>query len=350
MEALVSDGAAIGSWQVTSASWGYVTPEGEDLSDGDFDGDGDVDGDDLGVWEAGLPQADGNEDGQIDEADYQVWLENAGPKVKNVTLSRPGSTDPAYDFDDVVGNGEQLRTVPVGAVNQIAVQFTKDVDISSGDLEFIALNRVVTEPTVSSFDPPTSGNGYTATWTLSAPLPGAQYLLRLADSIEDFSGNALDGEWTNPASYNTATTTTIFPSGDNVAGGDFEFVFTILPGDANRDNQVTATDFGIVITNLNDPGTFAWTQGDFNGNGSVTGADYGYLLQFLNKANWQNLSVLGDYDDDYDWDGSDAIAFSTYYNSNDLAADLTGDSVLDSADFDAALALYNFGIELSVLS
>lgn len=276
-------------------------------------------------------------------------LPSSPPKVTNVTLSRPGSTHPAYGFENVVGSGEQLRTVPVGAPNQIAIQFTKEVTLSDSDLELIALNRVVAEPTPDLIQSPNSGNNFTAIWSLSSALPAAQYLLRLPDSIEDLAGNALDGEWTNPASVTTTTATTVFPSGNNVAGGDFEFVFTILPGDANRDNIVDLIDLQIFAANQFGSNK-TWQQADFSGDGFVNLPDQQAVYGFYGK-NWQNLVILGDYNNDYVWDTVyDGPTFLGHYLNSEIEADLNGDSSVTSADLDAALALLNFGIHLRVLS
>ena len=276
------------------------------------------------------------------------------PKVENVTISSTVSnsygTNPPYSFSGIVGSEEQIRTVPVGGANRIAIQFSKDVDISSGDLDLIALNRVVTEPSVSGFVAPDSSNNYTATWTFASALPGAQYLLRLPDSVEGFDGNALDGEWTNPGSLNSDVTTTIFPSGDNVAGGDFEFVFTYLPGDANRDNEVNGSDFGILGGHYGIESNMAWENADFTGEGAVNDSDFAIFAGYYGLNHWKDLAILADYDGDFDLDGGDETAFLAYYNSQNSAADLNGDSNINSADYDAFYDLFGFGVDLRVLT
>ena len=276
------------------------------------------------------------------------------PKVMNVIVGHDGATtyDP-YSFEGNVGSGEQLKTVPVGAADLISVQFNRRVELTDSDLELIALNRVLTEPTPDLIQEPDASNDFTAVWKLSSPLQAAQYLMRLSDSIVDTSGSelALDGEWTNPGSVTTTATTSVFPSGDNIEGGDFEFVFTILPGDANRDSQVSGTDFGILLMYLNKTGMHTWANGDFNGNGSVTGSDYGILLQYLNKSDFRNLTVLGDYVTAFfDIDSNDESAFDAYYSTLNSAADLDKDGSVNPADESAFDELSNFGIHLSVLT
>jgi Trypsin len=49
--------------------------------------------------------------------------------------------------------------------------------------------------------------------------------------------------------------------------------FTVLPGDANRDGQVTDADYAIWADNYGTKGA-TWSTGDFNADGLVTDADY----------------------------------------------------------------------------
>jgi hypothetical protein len=276
------------------------------------------------------------------------------PKVENVTISdtlvsNSYGTNPPYDFDSHVGSQEQLRTVPVGNANKIAIKFTKNVVMSGGDLHLLALNKVSNLPGYT-FDPPGNNNGHTATWTYVSALPAAQYQLWLPDSIHDFNGNSLDGEWSNPGSYNpggSSVVTTIFPSGNDIAGGDFKFVYTILGGDANRNNWVNISDYGTWQSNSdpNNPnqGHYRFIDGDFSGNGIINISDYG-ILQTNFNLNWQTLAILGDYDNDHDVDSADQAAFASYLDPNspnhDLA-DLNGDGNVNSVDSDAFNVIFN---------
>jgi hypothetical protein len=67
---------------------------------------------------------------------FASWIDSIiPPTVINVIISSSVSTtysNPAYEFDSIVGSEEQLRTVDVGAPNQISIQFSEDVDIASG--------------------------------------------------------------------------------------------------------------------------------------------------------------------------------------------------------------------------
>jgi Dockerin type I domain len=338
----------------------------------------------------------------------------APPKVANVAVASTAASLPFYSFAAAgnVGSQEQLRSVPVGGANQISVKFTKNVVISASDLRLTMVNRVVSPldgdynrngtvdasdytiwrdtlgsnsdlradgnhngtidsadytvwtasfgavaqsgfagaPDLKTFVAPDNTNGHTATWTFVTPLLAAQYLLWLPDSIHDFDGNALDGEWSNPGSINSNVTTTVFASGDNSPGGDFKFIFTYLPGDANRDNQVNSADNTVVLANLNTGGIKAWAQGDFTGDGTVSGNDYALLLTYFNKADWRDLLIVGDYNHDFKLGPSDQTTFESFYSSNDSRADLNADGVVNQADHDAFFTLLgDVGTDLRVV-
>jgi Ca2+-binding RTX toxin-like protein len=280
------------------------------------------------------------------------------PSVTNVIInSNAGGnySNIPYEFNGVVGSGEQLRTVPVGAANIISVQFTEDVTIASSDLDLIALNRYITEPTATNFVEPSSANNYTATWTLSSALPSAQYLLRLADTIVDAGGNQLDGEWTNPGSL-ASTGTSQFPSGDYVEGGDFEFVFTILPGDMNRDNKVTNSDTSLYTAALTNPSSLAAAivgLADVNLNGSVSSADTSPYVDLLSGPAYLNdlalLAIVADMDGDFDVDDDDTDLFTDYLMASDLRADINNSGSATNADIAPYFKYYNFGIDLDIL-
>ena len=81
----------------------------------------------------------------------------------------------------------------------------------------------------------------------------------------------------------TATTSgaNLDGDGNGTAGGNyFESIYVAIPGDANLDGDVEVNEFNIitgtntgdgatVLTNLNQSGTFSWSQGDFNADGDV---------------------------------------------------------------------------------
>ncbi len=252
------------------------------------------------------------------------------PSVTNVTISPSNMNHAPHSFDTVAGSGSQLRTVPVGAADTIEIEFSEHVtNIGSGSLSLYGLRSDATL-TPSGF----SYSGGVGTWTFSAAFPADQYVLRLADSVTDADSNALDGEWVNPFSVDTTSTAGVstFPSGNDVAGGDFNFVFTILPGDANLDNLVNGNDFLVWQQSLGSPRTF--TQADFNGDGVTDGTDLA-IRNAHSGLNYRELA-FADFDGNGQVDGNDYLILNgnigtgTTHAEGD--ADLDGD--VDGDDFD----------------
>jgi hypothetical protein len=219
-------------------------------------------------------------------------------------------------------------------------------------LEKIVLNRVVSVPSVSSFTAPSGGNDFTATWTFSSQFPHGQYLIRLGDTIDDLNGASLDGEWISPGSIISSVTSSVFPSGNGTEGGDFEFVFSILQGDMDRSNSRTNADIPGFLAALQDPGSIpdSLRMADTDGSGTITNADLPGFLS-TNGFNQEDLAVLGDYlEEFFVLDGDDEDEFLDLYNSSNSAADLNGDGSVTTADYDAFYALFNFAIELDIVT
>ena len=130
---------------------------------------------------------------------------------------------------------------------------------------------------VYSGPPPASNTTQTA-WqlTLGTSFTYDQLILRIDDALVLGLAGPLDGEWTdNPRSLNeTGTHLDVFPSGDNMAGGDFEFFFTVLTGDFNHDNKVDAADYVVWDKNKTVTSGATHSMGDANGDGAVNTTDY----------------------------------------------------------------------------
>ncbi|MCX7429097.1 MAG: hypothetical protein NTW96_26165 [Planctomycetia bacterium] len=202
----------------------------------------------------------------------------SGPQVADVNIC---STDWAPDFVEYletsnlgtdgysipVGSSAQLQTLPWTNLNQIRVTFSEDVDVQMADLSVSGVN--VTAYVFSDFS--YDANTYTAIWTLPDPIEKDKLLLDLdadgIDPVQDLVENALDGEWTN--SSNT------YNSGNGTAGGDFEFRFNVLPGDANASASVTIID--PMLGNLKKgkvPGDAGYgIRYDVDGSAEITTAD-----------------------------------------------------------------------------
>lgn len=207
------------------------------------------------------------------------------PRVTKVEIKGTTTTHAPYTVP--VGNGEQMRTVPVGGANLIAIQFDSNVQLVNNSLflTLIAGGPATPAPTSVSYDAET----HTATWTMPVSFSNSasQFVINLDANnaspnkivkvIPDgLLGERLDGEWDNPTSLADASSDT-FPSGNGTTGGNFTFDISIFPGDANRDNICDLNDRNIVGNNFGLTGQ-VWTAGDFTGEGNVNTDDRNFTF------------------------------------------------------------------------
>ena len=282
----------------------------------------------------------------VDIGAYEVGL----LKVINVIVSGSGSVHAPFSFDTVDGSGDQLRTVPVGAADTISVVFSEDVDAASIDKNSLRVLGLTTAnlPTVVDAAFNYDSMSDTATWQFEDwTIYGDNYLISLTDAVSDIYGSSLDGEWMNPASMFTVDSlVSEFPSGDGVVGGDFEFVMTLLPGDADLSGHVSTDDLSILLTNHNILVDQLFVDADFNGDGAVTTGDLSWLLLTFGE-NLQDIFVLADLDGDLvvdlsNWltiQGNLGMTGATYEDG-----DLDGDGTVTQDDLDVALAQLSFGV------
>lgn len=182
------------------------------------------------------------------------------------------------------GSGDQLWTVPVGRVSQIAVVFDRDVSganlAASWRLSNVITGSAVAVPFTVTYN---SGN-FTALLTVTTPNDSPAKLLLTgisgASAIRNTGGVALDGEWVNPSSISQGSSgVSRFPaaggvgSGNGNAGGNFVFRIVVLPGDYNQNNWTDGSDFLIYQQNLSTTSGATFIQGDANGDGAVNSAD-----------------------------------------------------------------------------
>jgi len=275
----------------------------------------------------------------VDIGAYEI-----GPlKVINVIISGSISTHDPFSFDTVDGSGAQLATVPVGGADTIAIVFSEDVDITTitqDSLRVLGLTRA-NLPTVADFN--YNDVTDTATWRFENwTIYGDNYLISLTDAVTDVYDNPLDGEWVNPESIDTINSlVSEFPSGDGTPGGNFDFIMTLLPGDANLDGVVNGFDVNILAGHFGEMLNQLFVDADFNGDGAVTGFDVDMLAPNFG-TNLQDLFVLADLNGDFDVDGSDLDLIASNFDTAGtyVDGDLNGDGWVDQADLDLAFAQF----------
>ena len=172
----------------------------------------------------------------------------------------------------------QLLPLSGSNLNEIIIEFNEDVNVTEGDLTLTGVN--VPSYAFSAFSYDTVN--HRATWTVSQNLPRDKLLLDLdgstANAATDVAGDRLDGEWTNPTWSPPAAPVggDNWPSGNGVAGGDFQFRINVLPGNVNQDGMVNVQDLAVLAANYRKSLT-GWANGDFNCDGVVDVQDLAVL-------------------------------------------------------------------------
>ncbi|MFV1968737.1 MAG: S8 family serine peptidase, partial [Pirellulaceae bacterium] len=238
-----------------------------------------------------------------------VEATSTAPRVTAVIVG----TDPVTSHGDYAiptGSGNQLKSVPVGLANTIAIEFSEAVAVSQGQLTLASALQGGADPgsstAFSGFDAETK----TATWTFNTFLLN-QLELTLSDGITDTANRPLDGNFTSPDTIfdPAGPALTSLASGDGTTGGPFSFRFTVLPGDLNGDTEIDYADL-LVMNGNNEMTSATYQDGDVNGDGTVNQADYdGYLKPnygtILAVWEWRFLVSDLELDQDVDFDDID---------------------------------------------
>jgi fibronectin type 3 domain-containing protein len=169
--------------------------------------------------------------------------------------------------------GSQLAALPWTNINVITVQFTEDVTFNTAQsgLALTGSPDLAPAPALSGATFNYTSATKTASWMFSSAsaLWADKYLLSIPSAAAtNVLGANLDGEFT--------TSSSAFPSGDGTAGGNFNFRFSVLPGDVDQNGVVTGLDGGALRQHFLQ---FASTPGynpmfDTYGKGAITGLDY----------------------------------------------------------------------------
>ena len=190
----------------------------------------------------------------------------------------------------------QLRTVPISQINEITIQFSEPMKATSLGSSSLLVKSALTCTTYPIATFSLAPDGLTGKWTLSTPIVAAngkdQIEVTLSGAV-DMTDTTLDADWKSPDNI-TDSAASFFPSGNLNSGngsGIFEFRFTVLPADFNRDNLVDGSDFGIwnsnKFTTVSPTGT-GFRKGDANGDDLIDGSDFGIWnsQKFTTYASW----------------------------------------------------------------
>lgn len=223
----------------------------------------------------------------LEHLEDRMMLSVVPPTVADVTVASSKWSDSFLDHLETSGLGSEGYSIPVGSsaqsdtlpwteLDRIRITFSEDVNIQANDLAITGVVNATYATDHFFYDPQTR----VATWTLESPIAAGE-LIHLdldgdgIDPVQDLDGNALDGEWVNEVST--------YESGNGTAGGDFEFRFNVLEGDAIASNVVDYFDY--LYTRFAE-GYEAGDAGydhlyDIDGNGAIETADWQEVLTHL---------------------------------------------------------------------
>jgi PKD repeat protein len=221
-----------------------------------------------------------SDDGGGDAEDtFQVEATRDPSDGPVVTAVRVGGADWTPLFRDFVdpelgigyaiplGSDDQLATLPWGNIDQIAITFDSDVDVTVEDLRVFGVNSTSYTDLIERFD--YAAGSKTAIWGFGQHFATDKLLISLSDRVTNSEGFKLDGEWID---------TELVESGDGKEGGDFEFRLNVLPGDADQSGVVNGGDIGTARVRRNAIAGFSLRydpEQDLDGSGVVNGGDIG---------------------------------------------------------------------------
>ncbi|WP_428306555.1 dockerin type I domain-containing protein [Lacipirellula sp.] len=177
-----------------------------------------------------------------------------------------------------VGSSGQMASLPWTNIDKLIFKFSEDVQVLSGHLSLTGVGVAHVDVAEFEYDP----QSFTATWTLSTALPKNGYRVELDGDgilpIRDIFNNALDGEWT--------TSSSVYPSGNGVNGGDFAFEFRVLPGDADQNGVVNSLDHSAAtaLSGFTTASSGYAPLADVDGSGSISSTDADLISARLNQS------------------------------------------------------------------
>jgi hypothetical protein len=235
---------------------------------------------------------------ETSEMSPAVTVSNAAPRVVAVLTDQTANAEPAFAINTLPASGIQLHTVRTsGGTNRIIVRFSKDVQVIPANVSLQGDGGdLPTDPFIPLTLVPDNSDLSTVTWTFPNVIAD-QLVLRLFaganTGIRDTANNNLDGEWVNPNSYtDTNSSISVFPSGNGVAGGNFEFRITVVRSDLNRNGAVNGFDIPWLVKWTGTSGeALLFEMGDIDGNGAANGFDYAPFTADLSAFSGRNFAV-----------------------------------------------------------
>ena len=153
-----------------------------------------------------------------------------------------------------------VTTLPWSNVNQISIAFSEPVNVSASSLTLYNSSNTAISATYVGYNATTN----IATWQFATTLVAGEYLINIAgDTVSDLDGTELDGAWT------TSVSTFAGGSGDGTPGGDFNFYFDVLPGDALTKDAVNNAAVLAAKLQAGSPTTTTNYRLDITGQGST---------------------------------------------------------------------------------
>jgi hypothetical protein len=209
------------------------------------------------------------------------------PKVSDVDVGSSVAVLSHSNYDVPVGSGQQIKTIPVGRIDEFYVTFNEDVSIGRANFRLLSLQAGANYQLAAG----DLGFNYIsalrrATFRLASPITTPDQVVLVIDAtagggVRDATGNLLDGNWIPIPECTDSTDTDTFNSGDGSAGGNFGFQLSIMPGDATQNNLIDQASLDRVLLNWG-KGMLTldavWSDGDTNGNGWVEQGDLDNVL------------------------------------------------------------------------
>lgn len=116
-------------------------------------------------------------------------------------------------------------------------------------------------------------------------------------------------------------------------------LFEFLKADFNLDGEIDWDDFGILLTNYQNPGTFKFIEGDANGDGTVGIDDFSILASCFGQVGG-NKNLCADFNRDNNVNGQDFVIWQQHVGLPNCASRFEGDADQDGDVDSADLAIY----------